>query len=189
MRTFTQQGVYTVEMHVQDDDGAASNILTVMVTVYDPNGGFVTGGGWILSPAGASVLDPSATGKASFGFVSKYRKGSHTPEGQTEFQFKAGDLNFHSSAYDSGSLVVASYKAQYKGVGTLNGVAGYRFVLTAYDGQINGGAGIDKFRMKIIREVDGAVVYDNAQGASDDIDMANPTALGGGSIVIHDGKK
>jgi DNA-binding NarL/FixJ family response regulator len=43
--------------------------------VYDPSGGFVTGGGWIDSPAGSYTADPALTGKAKFGFVSKYKKG------------------------------------------------------------------------------------------------------------------
>ena len=30
-----------------------------------------------------------------------------------------------------------------------------------------------------------ATVYDNVPGAPDDIDTANPQALGGGSIQIH----
>ena len=80
-----------------------------------------------MSPAGACQLTPgcaTATGKANFGFVSKYKKGSNTPDGQTEFQFQAGDINFHSSAYDIGSLVVSGYKAQYKGTGEINGVPG-----------------------------------------------------------------
>ena len=37
--------------------------------------------------------------------------------------------------------------------------------------------------MKITRN--GVVVYDNRVGASDDIDLANPMAISGGSIVIH----
>jgi hypothetical protein len=175
-------------MYVEDDDGGKSNTLTVMVTVFDPSGGFVTGGGWIMSPVGASTLYPTATGKANFGFVSKYKKGSNIPEGQTEFQFKAGDLNFHSSTYDSGSLVVSGHKAQYKGTGTINGIPGYKFVLTAYDGQAPGGGGVDKFRMKITQQISNAVIYDNRMGGSDDIDNADPMAISGGSIVIHDGK-
>ncbi len=31
-------------------------------------------------------------------------------------------------------------------------------------------------------------VYDNRMDASDDIDAADPQAIGGGSIVIHKGK-
>ena len=182
---YATPGVYSIVMTIKDDDGGtASRALdSEYAVIFDPNGGFVTGGGWIMSPAGASAAYPTATGKANFGFVSKYKKGSNIPEGQTEFQFKAGDLNFHSSAYDLGSLVVSGGKAQYKGTGDINGVGGYKFVLTAYDGQGPGGGGVDRFRMKITRN--GAVVYDNRMGASDDVDQADPTAISGGSIVIH----
>jgi PKD repeat protein len=186
--TFTTPGVYSVTVTVTDDDtGAQTKPLDLQyIVVFDPDAGFVTGGGWIMSPAGACQLTAACVnqiGKANFGFVSKYKKGSNTPDGQTEFQFQAGDINFHSASYDVGSLVVSGYKAQYKGTGDINGVQGYKFVLTAYDGDVNGGGGVDKFRMKITKN--GVVVYDNRVGASDDIDLANPTAIGGGSIVIH----
>lgn len=49
-----------------------------------------------------------------------------------------------------------------------------------------GGGGVDQFRIKITGP--GGLVYDNSPGASDDIDAANPQAIGGGSIVIHKGK-
>ena len=56
-------------------------------------------------------------------------------------------------------------------------------MLTAIDGQRSGGGGADKFRIKIWRQSDDLLIYDNQMGALDD---ANPTtALGGGSIVIH----
>ena len=142
----------------------------------------MTGGGWINSPAGAYRADTSLSGRANFGFVSKYKKGATVPEGQTEFQFQTGNLNFHSETYQW--LVVSGAKAQYKGTGTINGGSGYGFLLTATDGQINGGGGVDKFRIKIWRLSDGVVVYDNV-GGSDDIDNANPQAISGGSIVIH----
>ena len=61
------------------------------------------------------VEDLSLAGRANFGFVSKYKKGAAAPEGQTEFQFQAGNLNFHSEAYEW--LVVSGAKAQYKGTG------------------------------------------------------------------------
>jgi len=106
------------------------------------------------------------------------------PDGETEFQFKAADINFHSSVYDAGSLVIsAGRKATYRGGGTVNGQSGYRFVLIAYDGDQPGGDGIDRFRIKITQG--GAVIYDNRPGVSEDVDLAEPTALGGGSIVIH----
>jgi len=154
------------------------------VVVYDPNGGFVTGGGWITSPAGAYVSNPALTGKANFGFNSKYKKGQSTPDGNTEFQFQVANLNFKSTSYEW--LVVAGSHAKYKGVGTINGSGNYGFMLTATDGQISGGGGVDTFRIKIWDKNNGdAVVYDNQMSQGDDSNAG--TALGGGSIVIHSG--
>ena len=65
------------------------------LAVYDPNDAFVTGGGWINSPDGA-LVGTHLTGKANFGFVAKYKKGSNVPNGNTEFQFHAGNLDFSS---------------------------------------------------------------------------------------------
>ncbi|HEX6292918.1 MAG TPA: PKD domain-containing protein [Herpetosiphonaceae bacterium] len=184
--SFATPGVYRVKLTVTDDDNGTGEATTVggleaMVVIYDPNGGFVTGGGWINSPRGAYVANPDLEGRANFGFVSKYQKGATTPTGETEFQFKAGDLNFHSSAYEW--LVIAGARAQYKGTGTINGTGSYGFMLTAIDGQVNGGGGVDKFRMKIWDKTSGAVVYDNQLGAPDS--DAPSTVLGGGAIVIH----
>jgi len=177
---YTAAGVYTIQVTGTDDDMAA-NTDNVMVVVYDPSEGFVTGGGWIDSPAGAYIPDPSLAGRADFGFVSKYLKGAAIPSGQTEFQFEAGSFYFESEAYDW--LVVAGAKAQFKGSGAVNGVSGYNFLLTLTDGQINGGGGVDKFRIKIWDA--SGVVYDNMTGYPEDMDGANPQAIGGGSIVIH----
>ncbi|HEX6944479.1 MAG TPA: hypothetical protein VF128_16250 [Gemmatimonadaceae bacterium] len=170
-------GLYTVTVKVSDDDGGEdAETLEAYIVVYDPNGGFVTGGGWIMSPAGAYVADENLTGKANFGFVSKYQQGKTTPQGNTEFQFHAGNLNFKSTTYEW--LVVAGTRAQFKGVGTINGAGNYGFLLTAIDGSP------DKFRIKIVDKSNGgAVVYDNQPGALEDSPAA--TDLGGGSIVIH----
>ncbi|MBV9788869.1 MAG: Ig-like domain-containing protein, partial [Chloroflexi bacterium] len=181
---YTQPGVYTVRLTVTDDDGGSGELLFRYVVVFDPTGGYVTGGGFINSPVGACKLTSvceGATGRANFGFNSKYQKNATVPTGQTEFQFKAGNFNFHSSVYEW--LVVAGAKAQYKGSGTINGSGDYGFMLTAIDGQINGGGGVDKFRIKIWNKTSGAVVYDNQLGAGDDAEPT--TTLQGGSIVIH----
>ena len=74
--------------------------------VYDPNAGFVTGGGWINSPAGAYAADPSLTGQGELRLRRRStRRAPTVPNGETEFQFQAGNLNFHSDAYQW--LVVA----------------------------------------------------------------------------------
>lgn len=185
--TFTAPGVYELKLRVTDDDGDFGEAIYQYVVVYDPQGGFVTGGGWINSPVGAYLPNLALTGKANFGFVSKYLKGANVPTGNTEFNFKAGDLNFHSTSYEW--LVVAGAKAQYKGSGKINGAGDYAFLLTTVDGQQSGGGGVDKFRLKIWDKLTGGIIYDNKRGASDDIDGADPQAISGGSIVIHKGDK
>jgi sugar lactone lactonase YvrE len=184
---FESAGVYLVTLTVTDQCGGSGTATTVgdldaMIVVYDPSAGFVTGGGWIDSPSGAYVPAPTITGKASFGFVSKYRKGATTPTGQTEFRFKTADMNFHSTEYQW--LVIAGARAQYKGLGTINGGGNYGFMLTAIDGDLKSPVDPDKFRMKIVdKDQDDVVVYDNQMGGGVDDDPV--TTLGGGSIVIH----
>ena len=180
--TYDTPGVYTVQLTVTDDDGGFDTETFQYVVVYDPDGGFVTGGGWIDSPEGAYVADSSLTGTANFGFVSKYKKGAMAPTGQTEFQFQAGDLNFHSSSYDW--LVIANHKAIYKGTGTINGDGNYGFMLFAIDEKLTPSTDVDMFRIKIwdINNND-AVVYDNE--ISEDEDAPPTTPIIGGSIVIH----
>jgi len=181
--TYTVPGVYTLTLTVTDKDTGSGQCAFQYVVIYDPSAGFVTGGGWINSPPGAYAADPTLSGKANFGFVSKYKKGASVPSGNTEFQFKAGDLNFNSTSYDW--LVIAGARAQYKGSGTINGAGDHAFILTAIDGQVSGGGGVDKFRIKIWDKATGMVVYDNQLGAAD---TADPTmSLGGGSITVHKG--
>ncbi len=159
--------------------------VCVLAVWYDPNAGFVTGGGWINSPAGAYVADNQAAGRANFGFVSKYTKGKTTPTGNTEFQFSAGSLSLSSTALDW--LVVSGTKAQFRGTGTINGSGAYDFTLTVIDGDSGPGngnsSGPDKFRIRIWNRVTGGLVYDNQMNAPDDADPT--TVIGGGSIVIH----
>jgi probable HAF family extracellular repeat protein len=182
---YTTPGVYTVAVTVRDDDGGAGSRSSITetpayVVVYDPTGGFVTGGGWVSSPAGACQLAGcgSATGKTTFGFVARYKTGATTPDGSTEIQVHTAGMRFTSTSYDW--LVVAGTKAQYKGLGTINGGGSYGFMLTAIDG---GSTGSDRFRVKIWNATTGEVVYDNQAGFDDGADPS--TVLGGGSITIH----
>jgi alpha-tubulin suppressor-like RCC1 family protein len=183
--TFAAAGVYSVTVTVTDSAGETASDVFEFVVIYDPSGGFVTGGGWIQSPAGAYAADPALTGKATFGFNSKYQPGANVPTGNTEFKLHFASFNFRSTDYQW--LVVAGAKAQFKGTGTINGAGSYGFLLTARDGQASGGGGVDRFRIKVWDKGTAGepVVYDNALGASDDIDQASPQALGGGSIVVH----
>jgi len=177
--TYAEASVYAVQVTVTDDDGGSATQTYEYIVIYNPDGGFVTGGGWIMSPAEAcnfGACTENTTGKANFGFVSKYKKGANVPTGETEFQFKAGNLNFHSDSYEW-LVVTGSDYARFKGVGTINGEGAYKFMLWAGDSDP------DTFRIRIWTEDEATAVetdvYDN------DFDQA----IGGGSIVIHTSKK
>jgi hypothetical protein len=120
-------GVYTPELRICDDDLECDSMKSSkFIVVYDPSGGFATGGGSIYSPSGAfeadkipgEIDDTSALeGVASFGFQSKYKKGKTTPEGTTSFIFTTGNMSFESTEMDW--LVISGARAQYKGTGIL----------------------------------------------------------------------
>ncbi len=181
--TYQQAGVYPVTLTITDVCGETAAEIYEFVVVYDPSGGFVTGGGWFHSPAGAYVDNLDAEGKANFGFVSKYKRGAKVPDGQT--QFHAEKFNFHSTVYEW--LVVAGHRAQYKGEGLVNGNIGYGFILTVVDGDKKPSKETDKFRIKIWDLATDQVVYDNQMNEIDEAEAS--TEIGGGSIVIHDGGK
>jgi hypothetical protein len=180
---YTLPGVYTITLTVIDSNGDSDTATwSQYLVIYDPSSGFVTGGGWINSPLGSYPADPELNGRANFGFVAKYKKGTMIPTGNTEFQFHAGDLNFHSDYYQW--LVITGARAKFKGVGTINGEGSYNFILTAIDGDLISGDGVDKFRLKIWTEDETTgeetIIYDNMLGSEDDT-----TEIGGGSIQIH----
>jgi hypothetical protein len=181
--TYTAAGVYTIGVTLRDDDGGTATAAFEYAVIYDPKAGFVTGGGWIMSSPGAYADNPSLTGKASFGFSSKYTKGATVPTGDTQFRFDVAGFVFESTSYSW--LVVSGARSQYKGEGTVNGTGNYGFLLTATDGDAAGGGGTDRFRIKIWRKDSGATVYDNVMGASDSLDSASPQQIGGGQIMIH----
>ena len=172
---FRSPRVDPVTVTITDDNGGVAT-FGFYVVFYDPSFGFVTGGGWIDSPAGSYTPNLSLFGKATFGFVSKYKKGATIPDGNTEFQFHAGNLNFKSTVYQW-LVVQGSTRASFKGNGTINGAGNYIFLVSVVDGSP------DKLRMKITDTATNTVVYDNNIGASED--AVPTTALGGGSIVIH----
>jgi PKD repeat protein len=189
----TTTGWYTLQHHFYDN---GAGVLAVDLSILDANGqvihtwtlsdptdfiGVTVGGnryGWFATNGfpflaidnGLRKELATITGKATFGFVSKYRRGATIPEGNTEFQFKAGDLNFHSTSYEW-LVVTGGNFAKFKGSGTINGQGDYKFQVWAGD------SSPDTFRIKIWYEDGGSevVVYDNG--------MNQP--IGGGSIVVH----
>ncbi|HEX3012112.1 MAG TPA: MBG domain-containing protein [Syntrophomonadaceae bacterium] len=172
-------GTYTLKVTAVDNAGNGINKENLLV-IYDTTGA-VTAGGWIDSPSGAYAADPSVTGKANFGIDIKCKKGSNIPEGQTEFQLKDVDINFHSTGYQW--FGISGNKAIYKGTGTINNQGDYGFMIWLKDEKDHA----DKKGMIRIRiwekGNESFFIYDTQPG--DPFDADPTTVLSGGSIVIH----
>jgi hypothetical protein len=151
-----------------------------LAVANDPSEGFVSGGGWIDSLAGAYKADASLVGKATFGFVSKYKKGASVLTGNIEFQSQAGGFDFRSDTYDWLVVNQNGADAQFKGSGTVNGALDpngnpYKFMLWAGDGSP------DTFRIRIW--------WEDASGAENVFyDNGPDQPLDGGSVVVHESK-
>ena len=185
---FTVPGVYKLQMNITDQSGLTTYTntagdLEAIVVIYDPNGGNTYGGGYFNSPAGALRSNPSATGKASYGFAMNYFKNSTYPKGETQFEFKVGSFEFNALNFEY--LVISNSMSQFKGTGKITGgQSGVGFTMTVIDGQLDG-SGVDKIRMKIYNKNNGSIIYDNQFGASD---AALPTqAVGANSTIVISG--
>jgi len=184
---FSSPGVYLVTMKVTDTSGGTGladqvNGLTALVVIYDPNAGYVMGGGWSISPIGAFTLNPGIVGDFSFGFITRYFKNSQNPKGSLDFSFRAGGLLVKALNFDY--LTISGARLQAKGQAWVNGDGSYGFIVTAIDGQVNGGGGVDKVRIKIWSKNTGVVIYDNQMGSPDNADPISPVGSGS-SIVIQ----
>lgn len=91
---------YSLSAARQRHNLTCSTAHRTYIVVCDRTAGFVTGGDWIDASAGACKLTSSCTtavGKATFGFVSRYKPGARTPNGNPEFQFEVGGVTLKSS--------------------------------------------------------------------------------------------
>jgi hypothetical protein len=157
---------------------------TASITAAPVNTGVIAGAGYVTSPAGALVKTPTATGRGFFAFAAAYIGNNPvTPTGLVEFQLKTKGLfypaimKFSSSQF--GALVVSGSQATLKGNGSVDGSAGYGFLLSVIEGQ---GFTGNKLRIKIWDKNHGnAVVYDNQMGAGDN---ASPTGAVTGLISV-----
>ncbi|MET8832764.1 PKD domain-containing protein [Micromonospora sp. NPDC004540] len=182
--TFTSAGMYTIEVAVTDDDGGTGT-ANVMVVVYDPEGGFLTDGGVISSPAGAFPAGPEHTGKLIIQASVKYQPGESGPvpgNGRLAADLEGGEMRLQSTGFEW--LVVSpTGKVAVKGVGTVGGQAGFGFLLYGDDDP-------DGLRLVVWRLGDNTIpnnqiIYDN-RPSSLDLDESSLTAMATGAIQIHD---
>lgn len=193
---YSTPDLYQVTLTVDYQGQHSQTAVVDFVVVYDTNGGFVTGGGWIKSPPGAYTpndsSDPDVTGRAHFGFVSKYWKHQSAPSGLTNFLIVAGNLRFRATRYDW--MIISGARVRYQGEGTVRGDSEpYKFQVTALDASISGsGISKDGFRIKIWRAGSGDteyVLYDSGLGADDATGNGGTTPLHRGLIKIHKRRK
>lgn len=161
-----QSGVYTLLVVATDNRGNTAESDPVFFVVYDPEGGFATGGGWIC-PDEESTLPG---GKATFGFVAKYKQDSST--GNLEFQYHDAEINLKSTTIDW--LVISGVSAQFQGTATINGEGLYTFRVSAKDND-EPGVGSDEFDIKI---------WDGTDTEAGPLHKAK-NILAGGNIVVH----
>jgi hypothetical protein len=188
--TFPHPGMYTIRATVTDDDGG-SDSATTMVVVYDPNAGWANVDGSTASPAGALTSDPSATGEIWAHLTARYYN-PNSPTGRISIQQPGTSLRLDGS--DPQWLVVTpDGKIAAKGTGVSGGTA-YGWVVYGYQGCTAGRTtgcqpGPDKLRVVTWPLSAGAnpgtaTLYDNVASAGYDVDVAAPTAMISGQVLI-----
>jgi hypothetical protein len=172
--TYVDNGSYDVMLAVADGRGGVDTART-KVMVYDPDG-WVTGGGWVSSPAGAYAASSMLTGKLTFSLTVKYQTGASAPSGTFEAKMSSAKLEFRATSFEW--LVIDGAKFSMVGRGTINGGGDYAFSVSGEDG-----ASEDSIRICVWNRATGVMAYDNRAGSS-----AQGTAmalLGGGSLQVH----
>jgi hypothetical protein len=155
-------GVYTVKTTAFGNGYFTDASTESMLVVYNPDGGFATGGGYI----NVTDLADGDLGRANFGFNAKYKSAVAT--GHLEFQYKDGGIDMKSQSIDW--LVISSVSAQFEGTATIKGRSGeFKFRVNCTDG----GDKADKFTIKIWN-ANGELVY-----------KALNQDLAGGNIKVH----
>jgi len=161
-----EPAIYAIEITVSGLPVAANAFLVV----YNPEGGFATGGGWILPLDDGINTYPWM--RANFGFNAKYKSG--LPTGHMEFRYQDGYVDLKSSSIEQ--LVITGGRiAQFKGRATVNKTEGHWFFAKAIDND-EPGTGNDTFEIKIW-----------GPGVDPDGDPTERASgvLEGGNIVVH----
>jgi len=182
--TLPEEGYFVqISFNLDENDYYwGDNTDYVTLIIYEPEGDFVTGGGWIEDVNG---------NKANFGFNIKYKKNG-LPKGQAIFVYREGDYNIivKSNAWVGMAIIsddnytIFEAKCNIKKVDRLTGEivwedGNYRLVIEAWDNSNDGKEDIIQIR---VYDKIGIVFYESG---------FDPFGfLCGGNIVIHiDDKK
>ena len=171
--SFAAAGFYTPCLVVTDDDGErARSCARSDIIVTDRNAGFVTAGGQFpASGRGRLQAEPRPAGHGA-----RLRPRLRQPSGHDSDQ-GARLLPRRDSA---DWLVVTDSQATFSGPASVNGRAGYRFLVSLIDGGHGGRA--DLVRVRVWSPDSGAVLLDTQPGAPL---VAAPTTPFQGNVAIH----
>jgi hypothetical protein len=114
--TYDAPGIYLLGLTLTDDDGGVGTAEYRYVVVYDPSGGFVTGGGWF--------------GDVNFGLNAKFKSNGDL---QGELNAQLGEMHVRSSGVDW-LVVTIEDTAHFQGPATVNGAGGYIYRVDLSDG-------------------------------------------------------
>ncbi|MDP2339260.1 MAG: PKD domain-containing protein, partial [Bacteroidota bacterium] len=177
---YGQTGLYDVTLTIEDACGKTDTETFSYVVIYNSCDGFITGGGYINTPAGAYAAKPTSTDKSEYEFEAKYHKGALAPKGEFKFKMHSGNFEVKSTSLDW--LMVNNDQAILKGSASVNGQGGYQFIVSVLDGDITSKNGTDYLRL-IVWDNTGNVLYDNQNGDPDKASASNPISKG--QVVIH----
>jgi hypothetical protein len=128
----------------------------------------------------------SSAGKAEYRFEAQYKPGTTEVEGQVEYLFDKGAMQFKSTRLDKARLIVSGNMASLQGKGTINGQGNYLFLLSVIDGSDNSQ---DKLRMMIWEAQPGStagkLVFDNQEKRGEGQEIQPGNAVSSGSVTIQ----
>lgn len=167
-------GVHSICVRGTDLADNIGDVQCVLFAVYDPNGGFATGGGGANSPIGSDSANPNGSGPVTFAFNPKYLpNNSNVPAGDLEFHYNAGSIDFKSMGWDF-LVVTNGNRGQAQGTGMLNGTSTCKFSLDAWDNSFQPG-NTDAFGLTIF----------NCDGGTGNRYSLATAPITKGSIVVH----
>lgn len=156
----------------------APNTDPLVLTVYQPNGSYATGGGWIVDPSGSH---------GNFGFVVRYTSSGNV-QGHAVYIYRVGGLDYMIKSNAWIGLAIIGNHAYFQGKATLQvmdpttgvllyNVGNYQFKVDVYDNTgttVNNG--VDTYQITVWDN--NGLVYHQAGGS-----------LMGGQIMVHDATK
>ncbi|MFW9846820.1 MAG: post-COAP-1 domain-containing protein, partial [Candidatus Thorarchaeota archaeon] len=167
--------VYIVIESIHNDYYTGDWSQGVVLTIYEPSGDFVTGGGWLYDSDG---------NRANFGFNVKYKKNG-LPGGQSIYVYREGDWEYLIKSNAWLGMAIEENHAFFEGKCTVQKFniktgelvwdeGNYQFRVDVWDNDEDGG--VDVYQIRVL-DKNGLVFYD---AGFDPLGY-----LEGGNVIIH----